>query len=140
MLSEQARQTSESPAQIIQTAITNNSQNIYPYLSLYNAIQQTIQRVYHLDLPIEPLTLDSFVIPDHMKQTLKGSEFLISDTTVNQSRILIFTTANNIRHLNRSPYWIMGCIGGNKNSRIMPFVFSLMTKNPWNLIEGCFKI
>ncbi|CAG8793702.1 30597_t:CDS:1, partial [Gigaspora margarita] len=69
---EQACQTSESPAQIMQTAITNSSQNIYPYLPLYNAIRQTIQRVRYLDLPTEPLTLDSFVIPDHIKQTLKG--------------------------------------------------------------------
>ncbi|CAG8467405.1 11059_t:CDS:2 [Dentiscutata heterogama] len=138
----------------------SNYQQLSKYLSVpstFNAIRQTIQRVHHLDLPTELLTLDSFVILDHMKQTLKGSDFLISDTTVNQSRILIFTTANNIRHLNHSPYWIMdgifkivlnifkqlytihGCIGSNENSRIMPLVFSLITEKSMEFYRRLFQ-
>ncbi|KAF0464707.1 hypothetical protein F8M41_026445 [Gigaspora margarita] len=141
----------------MQTAITNSSQNSYSYLPSYNAIRQTIQRVHHLDLPTELLTLDSFVIPNYMKQTLKGSDFLISNTTVNQSRILMFTTADNFCHLNHSPYWIMDgtfktvpnifkqlytihdCIGGNENSRIMPLVFSLMTEKSMESYRRLFQ-
>ena len=66
-----------------------------------------IQRIQHLDLPTELLSLKALIIPDHMKRTLSGLDFLIHDSIVERNGFLIFTTVDNIRHLNRSTFWIM---------------------------------
>ncbi|CAG8806858.1 39023_t:CDS:2, partial [Gigaspora margarita] len=115
------------------------------YLPSPNAIHQTIQRIRHLDLSMEPLSLEDLIIPDHIKRTLSGLDFLIHDSTVERNGILIFTTVDNIRHLNRSTFWVMDgtfqtvpnmfrqlctihrCVGRSKNSRVLPLVFCLMT-------------
>ncbi|GES78765.1 uncharacterized protein LOC115034219 [Rhizophagus clarus] len=87
-----------------------------------------------------------------MKKTLDGSNFLIRDSTIGYDRILIFTTAENLKQLKISPFWIMdrifkiiptifkqlytihGCIG-NENLCIMPLVYVLM----FSKSEECYR-
>jgi MULE transposase domain len=97
--------------------------------------------------------LESLIIPEYMRKTLNGLEFLVRDTTVGNERVLIFSTFDNIAYLAQSPFWIMdgtfktvptiftqlytihGRIGGEDNSRIMPLVYALMSRKS----EECYK-
>ncbi|RGB21452.1 hypothetical protein C1646_634599, partial [Rhizophagus diaphanus] len=98
-------------------------------------------------------------IPESMKKTLNGSNFLIKDSTLDHNnRILIFTTVANLKQLELSSFWIMdgtfktvptifkqlytihGSIGGNENSQIMPLVYALMTSKSGKCYKGYFKI
>ena len=92
-------------------------------------------------------------MPENLTTTFDGSNFLVRDSTINQDRILIFTTAANVRHLEQSPFWIMdgtfktvptiftqlytihGRVGGNDNSRILPLVYALMSGKS----EECYR-
>ena len=42
-----------------------------------------------------------------MQKTLNRLEFLVRDTTVENERVLIFSTFDNIAYLAQSPFWIM---------------------------------
>ncbi|CAG8685915.1 11114_t:CDS:1, partial [Dentiscutata heterogama] len=152
-IKEHAKQTLSPPSQIIQSVIANNPQNIYPYIPSYNALCQTIRRVRRSGLPSGSNSLDEFVIPDDLKKTLDGSDFLIKDSTIGSERILLFTTISNIRYLSQSLVWLMdgtfdtvptifrqlytihGSVGGDSNSRILPLVYALMSSKS----EICYK-
>ncbi|CAG8684033.1 8119_t:CDS:1, partial [Scutellospora calospora] len=98
--------------------IADSSQYVYPYLPSTNALRQTIQRICHLDLPTEPVSLESLIIPEYLRKTLDRSDFLINDTTISHNRMLIFTTPNNIRYLNQFLYWIM-----DRTFKTVPIIF-----------------
>lgn len=150
---ERARETSERPAQIIQTVAANSSREIHPYFPSRDALSQTVKRIRRSELPTEPESLDDLVIPENLTTTFDGSAFLIRDSNLGQNRILIFTTTSNIRYLEQSPFWIMdgtfktvptifkqlytihGSVGGNDNSRIMPLVYALMSSKS----EQCYR-
>ncbi|CAG8745632.1 3892_t:CDS:2, partial [Dentiscutata heterogama] len=154
---EQAKNSHDKPAQIVQDAIMSSPQNVYPYLPSSNSIRQTIHRVRHIDLSTEPSSLENLFIPENMKTILNGLEFLISDSVVGQGRILVFTTVDNVRHLSRSRFWLMdgtfktvptffrqlytihGCVGGNENSRVMPLVFALMSSKSEEFYRRLFQ-
>ncbi|CAG8726246.1 16398_t:CDS:1, partial [Dentiscutata heterogama] len=101
-IKEQAQQTNDKPAQIMQTAIANSSQYIYLYLPSTNTLRQTIQRICYLNLLTEPGSLESLIIPEYLRKTLDRADFLINDTTIGHNKMLIFMTPNNIRYLNQS--------------------------------------
>ncbi|CAB4389744.1 unnamed protein product [Rhizophagus irregularis] len=92
-----------------------------------------------------------------MKKTLDGSNFLIKDSTINDNRILIFTTIANINQLEQSTLWIMdgtfktvptifkqlytihGFVGRNENSWIMPLVYVLMSSKSEECYQALFQ-
>jgi MULE transposase domain/FLYWCH zinc finger domain len=153
ILKERAQQTNDQPAQVIQTIVAQSSQETYPYLPSHSALRQSIKRIRHVDLPAEPQSLENLIIPESMKKTLNGSNFLIKDSTLGHNRILIFTTIANLKQLELSSFWVMdgtfktvptifkqlytihGSVGGNENSRIMPLVYALMSSKS----EECYK-
>ena len=89
-----------------------------------------------------------------MKKTLDGSDFLIKDLTMDNNRILIFTTIANVIQLEQSTIWIIDgtfktvpsvfkqlytiheYVRENENSRIMPLVYSLMSSKS----EQCYQM
>ncbi|CAG8548211.1 17215_t:CDS:2 [Funneliformis caledonium] len=73
-LKERGRETSEPPAQIIQT-VTTSSSHTHPYLPSRDVLQQSINRTRSFSLPIEPETLDDLVIFDDLTKTPNGSVF-----------------------------------------------------------------
>ncbi|GBC08554.1 hypothetical protein RclHR1_08200006 [Rhizophagus clarus] len=107
ILKEQAQQTNNQPVQVIQEIVANSSQETYPYLSSHDAFRQSIKRIRHINIPTEPQSLESLNIPENMKKTLDGSNFLIRDSTIGCDRILNFTTVENLKQLEISPFWIM---------------------------------
>ncbi|CAG8720565.1 13655_t:CDS:2, partial [Funneliformis mosseae] len=77
------------------TEATDTSQEVYPYLSSYNALHQSIRKIRNKDLPAVSKSLRDLVIPENLKKTLNGSDFLVKDSIVNNNRILLFTTIAN---------------------------------------------
>ncbi|KAF0368597.1 hypothetical protein F8M41_013472 [Gigaspora margarita] len=65
-IKEHAQLASETVTQVLQAAITNSPQYVYQYLPSPDAIRQTIQRIRHLDLPMEPSSLEYLVISTHI--------------------------------------------------------------------------
>ncbi|CAB4402207.1 unnamed protein product [Rhizophagus irregularis] len=158
VLKDQAQQTNDHPVQIIQNIVANSSQEIFPYLPSRDALRQSIKRIRHSDdSPVEPQSLENLIIPEHMKKTLDGSNFLIKDSTINDNRILIFTTIANINQLEQSTLWIMdgmfktvptifkqlytihGFVGRNENSWIMPLVYVLMSSKSEECYQALFQ-
>lgn len=153
VLKEQAQQTNDQPVQIIQNIVANSSQEIFPYLPSRDALRQSIKRIRRSDFPAEPQSLENLIIPEYMKKILDGSNFLIKDSTINNNRILIFTTIANINQLEQSILWIMdgtfktvptifkqlytihGFVERNENSWIMPLVYVLMSSKS----EECYQ-
>ena len=153
LLKERAQQTTEQPVQVIQRVVAGSSQEICPYLPSRDALRQTVKRVRRTNLPAEPQSLATLIIPENMQITLSGSNFLVRNLNIGDGKVLIFTTSNNINYLSQSSFWIMdgtfktvptifkqlytihGSVGSNENSRVMPLVFSLMS----NKSEECYK-
>ena len=92
-----------------------------------------------------------------MQIILSGSAFLVKNLNIGDEKVLIFTTFNNVNHLSRSSFWIMdgtfktvptifkqlytihGSVGSNKNSQIMPLVFSLMSSKSMEYYQALFQ-
>ena len=118
-LKRRARETDKTPVQIIQTVVTNNPSESHPYLPSNEALRQTIKRIRRFNLPVEPTTLEDLTVPENLRVTINGSEFLVRDSTVGVDRLLLFTTIPNIRYLEQSIFWIM-----DGTFRTVPGLFS----------------
>jgi hypothetical protein len=77
---------------LFQTIVAGTSQDVYPYLPTYDAFRQIIKRVWHIDYPTEPQSLINLSIPENMRKTLNGSDFLARDLTIGEERVLIFSS------------------------------------------------
>ncbi|CAG8598191.1 6966_t:CDS:10, partial [Paraglomus brasilianum] len=60
-----ARETEESPAQIIQTVVTNNPSEAHPYLPSSEALRQSIKRLRRSNLPTP---LEDLTIPENLRE------------------------------------------------------------------------
>ena len=80
------------------------------YLPKLDSLKQTIRRARKraMNVPTEPETFDTLVIPEAYKKTSKGDRFLLYDsgTGSENQRLLIFGTASNIDMLNTSNIWL----------------------------------
>ncbi|CAG8675164.1 16913_t:CDS:2, partial [Funneliformis caledonium] len=82
VLKEHAQQTNDKPVQIIQSTITDTSQEVYPYFSSHNAFRQSIRRIRNMNLPAVSESLRDLVIHKNLKKTLDSSDFLVKDSIV----------------------------------------------------------
>ena len=94
--------------------LTSSLKDIREYSAIYlpklDSLKQTIRRARKraLNVPPEPETFDTLVIPEAYKKTSKGDRFLLYDsgTGSENQRLLIFGTASNIDMLNTSNIWL----------------------------------
>ena len=100
-------------------------------------------------MPAQLQTIEEINVSDSFYLTLNGDTFLIKDCVISNDRILLFATQANIQRLSRASFWLMDGtfktvptvfrqlylytihtpIGGSENSRILPLVYSLITRN-----------
>ena len=156
-IKESARQSHDHPSQIIQNTLSQMPQSCRPSMPSREALRKRIKRVRREELPPEPQSIDEFIVPEIFKNTLSGEEnFLLRDSTVGNNRILIFSTAAEIRYLAQAMYWIMdgtfktvptlfqqlytihAPVGG-ENSRILPLVYVLMTSKSQECYTRLFE-
>ena len=75
----------------------------------YNALQRSIQRKRKVNgQPIaNPRTVQQILIPNALKQTLRGDNFLLHDSGANDpDRYLIFGTEHNLEMLADKSGWL----------------------------------
>lgn len=70
-------------------------------------LQQRIKRVRRENMPVQPKTFENLTIPDTLRTTIDGEQFLINDSTIDNERLLLFCTKNNIHRLSQAKYLIM---------------------------------
>ena len=110
-------------------------------MPLCDALRKRITQIRKAEIPPEPQSIAEVNIPESLRITLNGEPFLVKDHIIDQERILIFTTKNNIQHLSQATFWIMdgtfktvptifcqlysihASVGTVDNSRILPLVY-----------------
>ena len=154
---KRARETREKPIQIIQNNMVNISEETRPCMPSRDSLRKRIARVRKTETPSEPQSITEVNIPNSLQITLDGEQFLIKDHVIEQERILIFTTENNIQRLSQAVFWIMDgtfktvptifCqlytihapIGPENNSRVLPLVYALLTRKTEELYKWLFR-
>lgn len=140
--------TKNKPCQILQTqqaTAGNLAVAISPHMPTKNALRKVISRVRHIGKPKEPQTLDEINIPEELKNTISAKKFMQREIDIGDIKLLIFTTEDDMRCLERCKYWmadgtfktapgmfmqlftIHGCIGGMEG-QTQPRVYVLMTR------------
>ncbi|CAF3241470.1 unnamed protein product [Rotaria sp. Silwood2] len=156
-MKELAQISNYQPAQIISNVIAITAHEIRPCLPRKDALRQQIQRAKRVcDVEVETKTLDDFKLPDASSITLSGMHFS-KDINDGTERILLFTTSENLKWLQKAKFWIMdgtfktvptlfrqlysihAPAGGNINSRIVPLVYALMTVKSEELYQRLFQ-
>lgn len=150
-MKRKARETYDTPAQIIQVETNAVSSISQPSLPNNHALRQIIKRVRRKDIPIQPTSIDNIDVLLPLR-TINGHIFLAKDATFDNERILLFTTKSNVEHLKKSSYWIMdgtfktvptlfrqlytihALVGTGENAKILPLVYALMTSKT----EECY--
>ncbi|CAG8690203.1 14886_t:CDS:1, partial [Cetraspora pellucida] len=81
-IKRQARETHDSPAQIIQNNIASVDKNLVSNMPSKDALRMRIKRIRSSEMPPQPQTLDEVNVPLPFQYTLKEELFLISDSQV----------------------------------------------------------
>ena len=89
--------------------MVNIPEEICPYMPSRSALRKRISRVRKAETPPEPQSIAQVNIPESLCVTLNGECFLFKEHIIDQERIFIFTTKNNIQHLSQA---IFGGGGG----------------------------
>src|SRR5260364_5012 len=74
-IKEQAKETNDQPAQVIQNTIVSITGEIYPYVPSQNALHIRIKRIRRADMPAQPQNIDDIDVPDSLCSTLNGRIF-----------------------------------------------------------------
>ncbi|CAI2195506.1 15955_t:CDS:2, partial [Funneliformis geosporum] len=89
------------------TILTKDQYNLVKFSEHNHAAEASQIKVIQAIVSDKPQTLESFIIPENMKRTLDGVDFLVRDLIISNKRLLIFTTSANINYLAQSSIWIM---------------------------------
>lgn len=90
-------------------------------------------------------------IPDKYSKTIDGRQFLLLDIELNEKRILVFSTHENMKLLTKSKYWFVNglfqpllfiqiyTIQVLKNNTVLLVIFALVTDKTQNSYERLFS-
>lgn len=157
---QRARDTSDTPTQIIQDVTSMMPTTSAVHMPNRPALRQAIRRARRpADRVIKPASLDQVDVPEALR-SVNGQRFLGRDTTtrVGQDRILLFSTEQNLQKLQEAPYWIMegtfqtcpiifqqiytihAMVGTNPSTqRFLPLVYGLLSSKGEECYEQFFE-
>lgn len=142
-----AKQTELKPCQIMQEQQASDGPAaicLAPSMPSKNASRKIIGRVRQAGKLKEPTSIDDIDIPHELRSTLSGQKFLQADMDVGDEKVLLFTTVEDLKNLEKCEFWmadgtfktapnlflqlftIHGCVGGI-NGTVVPLVYVLMT-------------
>ncbi|KAG8237371.1 hypothetical protein J437_LFUL017440 [Ladona fulva] len=143
-IKRKARETHDCPARIIQDVSNHVNTPTQPSLPTSRAMRSAIERIRRKERIPEPRNLEELRIPSHLRM-LNGSPFLVRKVKFGGAAILLFTSSENIRHLENSRFWVMDGTfqtvpvlfrqlysihdlpGTGETAKILPMVYALMT-------------
>jgi hypothetical protein len=156
-LKEAAKTTNDKPAIIMQITKSQVSQDIAAILPTSNAQRKQIKRQRKKkDAPVEPKTLEDFILPDSFKYSISG-EMFVRQIDNGPDKILLFVTVNNLKLMSHAAFWIMdgtfkvapnlfrqlytihAPVGNVDCQRILPLAYALMTRKSLDLYTQLFE-
>ena len=156
-IKEVASNNDNQPVQIIQRALTNMSLESSYSMPNKEAVRKQIHWIRSDNMPLQPQSLQDINIPDYLRRTISGDQFLARKIELESEKMLIFCTNSNLKHLYEADYWIMNGtfktvptlfhqlytihvpVGGKENSRIFLMVYVLMTSRSEEVYKKLFK-
>ncbi|XP_036148172.1 uncharacterized protein LOC118647419 [Monomorium pharaonis] len=151
-----AKNSNDQPAQIVNNVVASTSQNTKPCLPSKDALRHQIKRIRRSDTPTESKILDEFSILNEFLLTISGKHFC-KDIKDGSEKILVFTTSENLKHLQEAKYWIMdgtfktvptvfrqmytihADVGSDSNSRVVPLVYALISSKSEEIYKRLFQ-
>ncbi|CAG8855224.1 23725_t:CDS:2, partial [Gigaspora margarita] len=124
-IKQQAKETHDSPAQIIQNNTVVVNKNLVSNMLSKEALQIRIKHIRRSEMPPQTQTFDEVDVPLPFQYTLKGELFLIRDSQVGLGRVLIYNVC--LKHL------------FGENSQIFPLVYALMSSKSAELYTQLFQ-
>ena len=106
------------PAAIVQSIREKVNRHVAPHLPSEEALRQRIRRRRRVKFPAEPQALGDINVPDELKTTVGGEDFLLFDAETgdedDDGRIICFATLECLKKLSASQMWF--CDGTFKTS------------------------
>lgn len=158
-LKAKAGETNEVPSKVMrEVASTSNPivQTRMSKTSQRKVIDRIRRKKAGLDLKKNP-NPDEFDIPDILKNTLRGEQFLQKSVVNEEFKILIFATPANIKRLSEAVYWLMdgtfstvpteyrqlysihAPVGVEPNVKVVPLVYMLMSKKSQEMYTNALE-
>ena len=107
-MKKRARETEETPQQIISNAVAHLNEHAAVTMPPVHHIRRDIRRQRKMAGNPIPVPQDRFFdIPPIYQETTAGQPFLLHDSGHEENRILVFATNDNIQLLAESPSWFM---------------------------------
>ncbi|CAG8585129.1 6617_t:CDS:2, partial [Dentiscutata erythropus] len=134
-------QSRERPSQIIYDITINMPEDSFYYMPNNEALRKQISSLQEID------------VPNQLQVTMRGEQFLAREINLNNEKIMIFCTSNNLLYFEEANYWLIDGIfktvptlfrqlytihapvGGETNFCVFPLVYILMT----NQLEESYK-
>ncbi|KAI5643243.1 FLYWCH zinc finger domain-containing protein [Phthorimaea operculella] len=157
-LRKRARNSMDSPAQIIQQCIQEIPTTSAPAMPSKKAMQTMIHRTRTKDLPKLPKNVTVLEIPVQF-HTIHDTQFLIGHYSYNDETVSIFGTEENLRLLSKSDFWVMdgtfrccpelyyqmytihGMVGDkDATNAVLPLVYAFMNKKTEHIYNIFFEI
>ena len=105
-MKKRARETEETPQQIISNAVAHLNEHAAVTMPPVHHIRRDIRRQRKMAGNPIPVPQDRFFdIPPIYQETTAGQPFLLHDSGHEENRILVFATNDNIQLLAESPSW-----------------------------------
>lgn len=98
----------QPPAQIVRAELANVDVSVISELPERYNLVKSLRNVRRRDLPPNPITLGQLgEIPERFQKSLAGEKFLLSDSIVNEGRVIVYATRRNLEVLARSEIWFV---------------------------------
>ncbi|XP_059175689.1 uncharacterized protein LOC131955549 [Physella acuta] len=146
----------ELPTQMVEASTSDMSMVTRVDMPSKQALTKRIKRTQNKNHPVEPHTLEDVAIPDDLRLTQSGALFLLKESSINNDKLLIFSTESNIQKLGEAMYWIMDgtfktapniflqiysihAPVGYENCRVLPLVYILMSRKTEAMYTRAFQ-
>ena len=138
-VNERAAVSSEAPRKIIHEMLLDVDPGDASSISSYTTAQRSIARKRKKnDIPLPtPSSFESIVIPEQLKLTNTGDQFMLYDNEQNDNRIIIFSSMADLNRLSNSEHWHAdGTFKVSLNNQCIAQQYIIQTHN---FIIGCTK-
>jgi hypothetical protein len=96
----------ELPTQMVEASTSDMSMVTRVDMPSKQALTKRIKRTQNKNHPVEPHTLEDVAIPDDLRLTQSRALFLLKESSINNDKLLIFSTESNIQKLGEAMFWI----------------------------------
>ncbi|GLV38195.1 hypothetical protein CBL_12841 [Carabus blaptoides fortunei] len=97
----------EQPARLVQVVTVDMNNVAKTDMPSKTSLKKIIKRTQNIYNPVEPHALEDILIPEELKFTLTGNLLILRESSINNHKLLLFSTEANTLKLGEAVYWIM---------------------------------